>query len=120
MFIICFVPYDSSSKIESIFMYLIHEQNMDSLLGDTDSVETLRLTTIIFTVLCFINVPLAFFYSTLFLCCSRVSKYNQWMYDTFIIISLSILAYFVILYISLQVCSDVITYNGRFPLFYML
>ena len=100
-------------------------EEMNSLvLGDKDQVQTLQAAAIIFVVLCCINVPLAFFYTTLFVYFSRVSRPT---YDTFIITSLSIAAYFVILYTVLQIifmCSDnpvrAITHNGRFPLFYML
>jgi ABC-type antimicrobial peptide transport system permease subunit len=97
------------------------------ILGGGDEIYTLKLAFFIFMGLCFINVPLAFFYTSMFVYFSRIKVYNRDVYDTFIITSLSIVAYFVILYIVLQiVClfSDnqvgVITHNGRFPLFYML
>lgn len=103
-------------------------EEMDILvLGDKDQIQTLKTAAIIFVTLCFINAPLAFFYTTMFVYFSRIKSYNLIAYETFIITSVSILAYFVILYIILQIiymCSDNpvmdITHNGRFPLFYML
>ncbi len=109
-------------------MKMAQLEEMNSLvLGDKDGIHTLKLSAIIFVTLCFINVPFAFFYTTMFVCFSRVKTYNPDVYNTFIITSVSILAYFVILYLVLQIIyiiSDdpvqVITHNGRFPLFYML
>jgi hypothetical protein len=103
-------------------------EEMDILvLGDKEQIQTLKSAAIIFVTLCFINVPVAFLYTTMFVCFSRIKRYNRPVYDTFIISSVSILAYFVILYLVLQIIfmfSDnpvgVITHNGRFPLFYML
>ena len=97
------------------------------VLGDKDDIETLQLGFFIFVGLCYINVPLAFFYTTMFVYFSRVKVYNSLLYDNFIIISLAVLAYYLILSTVLQIIlmiSDnpiqVITYNSRFPLFYML
>jgi hypothetical protein len=103
-------------------------EEMNSLiLGDKEQIHTLKSAAIIFVTLCFINVPVAFFYTTMFVCFSRVKTHNPAVYNTFIITSVSIVAYFVILYLVLQIIcilSDnpvgVITHNGRFPLFYML
>jgi hypothetical protein len=96
-------------------------------LGDKFEIKSLMAVAVIFVALCFINVPLAFLYTTLFVCFTRVKTYNPIAYETFIFTSVSILAYFVILYVVLQIIfmlSDnpvgIITHNGRFPLFYML
>ena len=106
----------------------IQMEEMNSIiLGGRDEIHTLQLAFLIFMGLCFIDVPLAFFYTTMFVYFSRLNIYNRTMYNTFIITSLSIIAYFVILSTVLKIIMivtdnpvRVITYNGRFPLFYML
>ncbi len=115
---------DQTDKV----MKMAQLEEMNSLvLGDKEGIHTLKSAAIIFVTLCFINVPLAFFYTTMFVCFSHVKTHNPAIYDTFILTSVSILAYFVILYLVLKTISilsdnpvGVITHNGRFPLFYML
>jgi hypothetical protein len=115
---------DQTEKVMKMSQF----EEMNSLvLGDKDGIQTLTSAAAIFVTLCFINVPLAFFYTTMFMCFNLVKKHNPVVYDTFIVTSVSIVAYFVILYLVLQIIyiiSDnpvkVITHNGRFPLFYML
>ncbi len=72
-------------------------EEMDILsLGDKLEVKSLGGLAVMFVALSFINVPLAFLYTTMFVYFTRVKTYNPIAYETFIFASVSILAYFLI------------------------
>lgn len=82
-------------------------------------------SVLLFISLCTINVPLAFFYTTLFIHFSSYKNTNYELYYNFMITSIILFGYFVLLIMSLYVihCFDGINLHpnsSERPYFYFL
>ena len=82
-------------------------------------------SSLLFIILCIINVPFAFFYTTLFVYFNSTKDTNPGLYENFIIGSCSIFAYFLLLGSTLLI---IYTFGGinlhpntnERPLFYFI
>ena len=64
---------------------------------------------LIFTMLCFVNLPFALFYTTLFIHFNNMKQTTPSLYENFIIGSCTIFAYFLLLGLTLL---TIYTYGG--------
>jgi hypothetical protein len=102
-----------------------NKTSVDKFLDREIQIDVILLCTLLFTTLCTINVPFAFFYTAVFFQFNSYKNTNYELYNNFMLASIFMFGYIVLLILSMTVINMVDYINlhpnkNERPYFYFL